>query len=46
MIRRLTVPRLRLQVYLDPRDVWVGAYIAPVAVYVCPLPCLVLRWAR
>jgi hypothetical protein len=46
MTRRLTVPRLRLQVYLDPRDVWVGVYVAPVAVYVCPLPCLVLRWAR
>lgn len=36
----------RLQVYLEPRDVWVGVYVAVDAVYVCLLPCLVLRWGR
>lgn len=38
--------RGRLQVYLEPRDLWVGAYIATDAVYVCLVPLLVLRWAR
>jgi hypothetical protein len=36
----------RLSVYLEPRDLWIGAYVAPHAVYVCPLPCLVFRWIR
>lgn len=36
----------RLSVYLEPRDLWVGAYVAPDAVYVCPLPVLVFRWLR
>lgn len=44
MSRRLTLGRL--QVYAEPRDWWVGVYVAPAAVYVCPLPCLVLRWSR
>jgi hypothetical protein len=40
-------PRLgRLAIYLEPRDVWIGVYVAPAAVYVCPLPLLVLRWDR
>jgi hypothetical protein len=41
-------PRLRhrLRVYFEPRDVWVGAYVAKGAVYVCPLPCVVIRWQR
>jgi len=36
------------KVYIEPRDVWVGAYLPEdrSAVYVCPLPCLVLRWDR
>jgi hypothetical protein len=42
--KRLTVGRM--QVYLEPRDLWVGAYVAPDAIYVCPLPLLVFRWAR
>ncbi|MGE5830694.1 MAG: hypothetical protein ACM30G_20350 [Micromonosporaceae bacterium] len=41
---RLTVGRL--QVYLEPRDVWIGVYVAPDAIYVCPLPMLVFRWTR
>lgn len=36
----------RLRVYLEPRDIWVGIYVAPRAVYVCPLPLLVFRWQR
>jgi len=36
----------RLRFYLDPRDVWVGLYVAPAAWYVCPLPMVVLRWDR
>jgi hypothetical protein len=36
----------RLAVYVEPRDAWVGAYVAPDAVYVCPLPFVVLRWKR
>jgi hypothetical protein len=43
-VSRLTIGRL--QVYVEPRDIWVGAYIAPDAVYVCPLPLLVLKWRR
>lgn len=44
MTRRLHFGRL--SVYLEPRDLWVGAYVASTAVYVCPLPILVLRWDR
>lgn len=36
----------RLAIYLEPRDIWIGVYVAPTAVYVCPLPLLVLRWDR
>lgn len=39
-------PLRRLAVYVEPRDVWVGVFISPDAVYVCPAPCLVLRWTR
>lgn len=34
----------RLSIYLEPRDVWVGVFVGPDAVYVCPLPLLVFRW--
>jgi len=36
----------RLRVYLEPRDAWIGAYVAEKAVYVCPLPFVVIRWER
>lgn len=36
----------RLSVYIEPCDLWMGAYISPFAVYVCPLPMLVIRWRR
>lgn len=38
--------RGRVEVYLEPRDVWVGVYVAPDAVYVCPLPFVVIRISR
>lgn len=44
MRRRLV--RGRLAVYLEPRDAWIGVYVAPDAVYVLPLPFLVFRWTR
>ncbi|MFG2001743.1 hypothetical protein ACGFNU_21585 [Spirillospora sp. NPDC048911] len=44
MTRRLH--RGRLSLYLEPRDIWVGVYVAETAVYVCPLPLLVLKWDR
>ncbi|MET7395602.1 hypothetical protein ABZS66_19140 [Dactylosporangium sp. NPDC005572] len=42
--RRLTLGRLQL--YVEPRDAWIGVYVAPQAVYVLPLPFIVLRWTR
>lgn len=36
----------RLRIYLYWRDLWVGVYVAEDAVYVCPLPTLVIRWQR
>lgn len=44
MSRRLVAGRL--SVYVEPRDAWVGVYVAPRAVYVCVLPFLVLKWRR
>jgi len=43
-VRRLTLGRV--SVYVEPRDAWVGVYVAPAAVYVCPLPLLVIKWRR
>jgi hypothetical protein len=42
-MRRLR--RGRLSVYIEPRDVWIGIYVAPGAIYICLLPCLVIRWS-
>ncbi len=42
--RRLRIGRI--QVYIEPRDAWVGAYVASNALYVCALPFVVLRWQR
>jgi hypothetical protein len=36
----------RFSAYIEPRDAWIGVYVAPAAVYVCPLPFLVARWSR
>lgn len=38
--------RGRVEAYIEPRDAWVGAYISKEAVYVCPLPFLVVRTSR
>lgn len=35
-----------MRVYLDFADWWVGLYRGPNHFYVCPVPCLVIRWAR
>ncbi len=39
-------PRGRLSVVFEPRDVWIGLYVARRAVYACLIPCLPLRWER
>ncbi len=36
----------RLSVYLDRRDWWVGLYVGPNHLYLCPLPTVVIRWKR
>lgn len=36
----------RLSVYIEPRDAWVGVSVGDSAVYVCPLPFVVMRWSR
>ncbi|WP_237101403.1 hypothetical protein [Nonomuraea sp. MG754425] len=36
----------RIAIYIEPRDLWVGGYIAPDAVYVLPFPTIVFRWTR
>lgn len=36
----------RFQLYIEPRDIWVGVYVAPDAIYACPLPLVVIRWDR
>lgn len=33
-------------VYREPRDWWVGYYRGDRHHYVCPLPTVVVRWAR
>lgn len=38
--------RGRLSLVLEPRDVWIGLYVAHGAVYVCLVPCLPLKWER
>jgi hypothetical protein len=38
--------RGRLSIYIEPRDAWVGLYVAPNAFYLCPVPFLVIRWSR
>ncbi len=44
-MKRLHLGR-RVQLYIEPRDVWMGVYVAPDAVYVCLLPMVVVRVAR
>jgi hypothetical protein len=35
-----------LEIYPEWRDLWVGVFVGPDAVYVCLLPCMVLRFSR
>lgn len=35
-----------LSLIWEPRDLWIGAYVARDAVYVALVPTLVFRWAR
>ena len=37
----------RMRVYIEPRDIWIGAFISDKGItYVCPLPCVVIAWKR
>lgn len=36
----------RISVYWEPRDLWVGIYVARDAIYICLLPTLVIRWRK
>ena len=36
----------RLAVYIEPRDAWVGVYVAKDAIYVLLVPFVVMRWTR
>lgn len=44
-MKRLQIGR-RLAVYIEPENIWIGVYVAPDRVYICPLPLLVFRWSR
>jgi hypothetical protein len=35
-----------VKIYLDRNDWWIGAYRGPNHWYICPLPCVVIRWRR
>ena len=36
----------RFSVVFEPRDLWLGLFIGPDAIYLTILPCLPIRWAR
>lgn len=36
----------RFSLYIEPRDAWIGVFVAPTAVYVLPIPFVVFRWDR
>lgn len=38
--------RGRFWLLAEPRDLWVGVYVAEKAVYVCLVPCVVVKWER
>ena len=49
MPRDLTTARWhrgRLWLIFEPRDIWLGVFVAPKAVYVCLVPCLPVKWER
>lgn len=43
---RMWLGRHCVRIFTEPRDVWIGYYRGPNHHYVCPLPCLVVRWPR
>jgi hypothetical protein len=39
--------RGRVEIYWEPRDFWIGAYVAESGtLYLCPLPMLAIRFSR
>lgn len=40
----ITIPSV--DIYFEPRDLWVGIYYSDDHVYVCPCPTVVFRWKR
>lgn len=36
----------RVQIYVELRDLWIGLFVAPSAVYVVPFPAVVIRVTR
>jgi hypothetical protein len=38
--------RGRVEVYVEPRDLWVGAFVSEDAIYICPIPMMVVRISR
>ena len=36
----------RLSLIFEPRDIWLGVFVSPRAVFVCLVPCLALKWER
>lgn len=42
----VTTPPPRVRVYLDARDWWIGLYVGPHHLSLCPLPTLVIRLRR
>jgi hypothetical protein len=45
-VRPIYFVRRHVRIYMDQRDLWIGVYVSPDAIYVCPLPCIVFRWQR
>ncbi len=45
-MKKLNLMNGRLSFYAEPRDIWVGVYVAESYIYILPLPMLVIRWER
>jgi hypothetical protein len=43
---RLREAASQVKVYIDTADWWIGLYRGPHHYYLCPLPCVVIRWDR
>lgn len=35
-----------MKIYIDTNDWWMGYYRGEHYHFVCPLPCIVIRWSR